>query len=415
MHKFRNNQSAIKYGNPAWDAALTNGLIDMRVEPGTNDRLMGPGSHEFINMCSCSYLGLVNNPLILEGAVEAIRSQGAIDLPISRIRLRFGLLEEFEHRLSELFGVRAISAVTCSAATAGVLPLVASGHLCQDGKPRVMVFDKFCHFSMNLIKPICADESEVLTCPHNDLDYLEDVCKKNERVAYVCDGVYSTGGAAPVADLLKLQDRYGLFLFIDDSHSLSVWGERGEGYARSLMSEVTPDTVIVASLAKGFGTSGGVIMLGPENLEPVLTRFGGPLAWSQGLNVPAIGAGMASIRLHQSGELPRLQQALRENMMLFDELLPTAQQGDGFPLKVIRVGEEERALTASTEILRRGFYTSAVFFPIVERGNAGLRVMLRANNNPEDIRAFAQAVRDTIDVTRPDRPHAASAIARNAT
>lgn len=396
LHRFRNNASAIKDGNQAWNAALEGGLIDLRVDYDVNGRLRRLDGHRFVNLCSCSYLGLANHPAILEGAVDALRTQGTIDLPISRIRLRLNLLEEFEHQLTELMGVRTVCAVTCSAASAGVLPLVASGHLCDDGRPRVMVFDKFSHFSMNLIKPICADETEVLTAPHNDLDYLEDVCKKHDRVAYVCDGVYSTGGAAPIKELLSLQDRYGLYLFIDDSHSLSLWGTHGQGFARSSMAEVNPLTVIVASLGKGFGTSGGIVMLGAPQFEPVLTRFGGPLAWSQGLNVPSIGASMASIRLHRSPELGRLQRALQANMALFDELVATPQRGDGFPLKVIRVGEAEDAIKASAGILARGFYTSAVFFPIVRRGEASLRIMLRADNPLEDIRAFAAAVHDFV-------------------
>jgi hypothetical protein len=39
-----------------------------------------------------------------------------------------------------------------------------------------------------------------------------------------------------------------------------------------------------------------------------------------------------------------------------------------------------------------------VFFPIVEKGKAGLRVMIRADNRPEDILAFCDAVRDTVHV-----------------
>lgn len=396
IHRFRNNATAIGLGNQAWSVALDAGLIDIRVDYGEGGRLRRLDGHEFVNLCSCSYLGLANHPMIIEGAVETLRSQHAMDLPISRIRLRLNLLEEFEAQLSELMGARTICTVTCSAATAGVLPLIASGHLCDDGKPRVMVFDKFSHFSLNVVKPVCADETTVLTSPHNDMNFLEDVCKKHERVAYVCDGVYSMGGAAPIEDLLALQDKYGLFLFIDDSHSLSLWGERGRGYARSSMPEVHPHTIIVASLGKGFGTSGGIIMIGPDKFEPIITRFGGPLAWSQGLNVPSIGASMASIRLHNSPELGRLQASLQANMALFDELVYTKQRGNGFPLKVIRVGEAEHAIEASSEILKRGFYTSAVFFPIVKKGDAGLRIMLRADNTPEDIRSFAAAVHDTV-------------------
>jgi 7-keto-8-aminopelargonate synthetase-like enzyme len=396
IHRFRNNVSAIEYGNRAWSIAHENGLIDIRVDYENPQVLRRSDGHQFINLCSCSYLGLTSHPALLEGAIDALRTQGAIDLPISRIRLRLNLLEEFEERLSALMGARTICAVTSSAATAGVLPLIASGHMSRDGKPPVMVFDKFAHFSMDYIKPICGDETQILTAPHNDMNFLEDVCRRNERVAYVCDGVYSMGGVAPLEELFRLQDRYGLFLFIDDSHSLSVCGDKGQGQARSLMPEVNDLTIIVASLGKGFGGSGGIIMLGPKDREPVLTRFGGPLAWSQGLNVPGIGAGIASARLHESPELGRLQKRLQDNMALFDELVPTAQRGDGFPLKVIRIGDEEKSVAASAAILERGFYTSAVFFPIVRKGEAGLRVMLRADLTADDIRAFAGALTDVL-------------------
>lgn len=396
FHRFRNNTSAIEYGNRAWSTAHESGLIDIRVDYETPNILRRSDGHRFINLCSCSYLGLASHPDILEGAIGALRSQGAMDLPISRIRLRLNLLEEFEEGLSDMCGARTVCAVTSSSAAAGVLPLIASGHFSRDGKPPVMVFDKFAHFCMDYIKPICGDETRVLTCPHNDMNYLEDICKANERVAYVCDGVYSMGGAAPLEDLFRLQDKYGLFLFIDDSHSLSVCGTKGEGHARSLMSEVNDLTIIVASLGKGFGGSGGLIMIGPKDREPILTRFGGPLAWSQGLNVPGIGAGMASIRLHNSPELGRLQKKLQGNMELFDELVPTEQRGNGFPLKVIHIGDEEKAVAASAAILEQGFYTSAVFFPIVRKGHAGLRVMIRADLSHDDIRGFASALNDAL-------------------
>jgi 7-keto-8-aminopelargonate synthetase-like enzyme len=398
VHRFRNNASAIRLGNPAWEEARENHLIGLKVKVGEDDRLLERGGHEFVNLCSCSYLGLHNHPALIESAIAALRREKVLDVPISRIRIQLSIIDELESRLSSLFRARSICSVTASAATLGVLPLIASGHL-SDGEPRVMVFDKYCHFSMNLVKPICADESLVLTAPHNDLNYVEDVCKKYPRVAYVADGVYSLGGCAPVEGLLELQDRYGLFLFFDDSHSLSVCGERGEGYVRSrIQGDLSPLTVIVASLCKGFGASGGVIMLGPKETEPLVIRFGGPMAWSQKMNTAGIGACLASADLHESPELGRLQRKLQENLALFDERVATAQKGDGFPIKMIVTGEESLAAECSGRIYERGFYTSAVFFPIVEKGKAGLRVMIRADNRPEDILAFCDAVRDTVHV-----------------
>src|SRR6266545_160433 len=275
IHRFRNNSKAIALGNPSWDEAQARHLIDLRVRMVGNDRLRDEDTDfEFVNLSSCGYLGLNNHPAILEGAVKAVREAQVLWIPMSRVRMRLPIMEEVEVGLSELFRAHCIATVTASSATAGVLPLIASGHL-SDGTPPVMGFDKSCHFSMSLIKPICADETTVLTSPHTDINFVEDVCKKHPRVAYVADGAYSLGGAAPVEGLLELQDRYGLFLFFDDSHSLSVCGERGEGCVRSQMgAELNPLTVIVSSLGKAFGASGGMIMLGAAKHHDLTVRFG---------------------------------------------------------------------------------------------------------------------------------------------
>ncbi|HEX2644816.1 MAG TPA: aminotransferase class I/II-fold pyridoxal phosphate-dependent enzyme [Thermoanaerobaculia bacterium] len=398
IHRFRHNTKAIAVGNPGWEEARESHLIDLKIRVAENDRLVIEDTgFQFLNLSSCSYLGLHEHPALIEGAIEALRREKVLDVPISRVRIRLSILDEFEERLAGILRARSIATVTATAASSAVLPLLASGHL-DSGEPRVMVFDKFCHFSMNLLKPICADETLVLTAPHNDVNYLEDVCKKHSRVAYVADGVYSLGGAAPVKELMELQDRYGLFLFFDDSHSLSVCGKTGEGYVRSLMGdELNPLTVIVASLCKGFGGSGGVIMLGATEHEDILMRFGGPLAWSQKLNTAGIGAGLASIDIHESPELGELQAKLHRNTAYFDSQISTEQSGDEFTIRLVVVGDEVRASEISGEVFRRGFYTSPVFFPIVQRGKAGLRVMLRADNRLEDIQAFCSIVKEAIE------------------
>ena len=399
IHRFRNNQTAIPRGNLGWDASLEKHLLELRVQVRPEDRLEDREHHTFVNLCSCSYLGLNYHPALIEGAIEALHRFGLFAIPISRARMQLTLLDEFEAGLAQIYRARSIATLSATAATLGILPLIASGHLCDDGEPRVMVFDKFCHFSMNLLKPICADESTVLTAPHNDLDYLEDVCKRHPRVAYVADGAYSMGGSTMLSGLLELQDRYGLFLYLDDSHSLSVCGERGEGLVRSqLGDELNPLTVVVGSLAKAFGTSGGVAMLGPKKHEMVIAHFGGPMAWSQGPSVPSLGAGLASIKIHLSPELGVLQRKLQDNIDLFDSQIATAESGNGLPIRLVTTGSEARAVECSAQMLERGFYSSAVFFPIVGRGKEGLRVMLRANNRPEDLLAFAGALREVVGI-----------------
>jgi 7-keto-8-aminopelargonate synthetase-like enzyme len=404
QHRFRNNARAVEVGNPAWQAAADNGLLDNSVRYVGNDLLERQSDgHRFVNMISCSYLGLHSHPWVLEGARAAIDSEQTFALSASRLRIRFSIIDELEAGLSDLYRAHCVSAISTSVASAAVLPLIASGHLTDDGQPRVMVFDRFSHFSLNYIKPICADEAPVYTCPHNDLDYLEDMCKKHGRVAYVADGAYSLGGIAPVKELMELQDRYGLLLFFDEAHSLSMHGERGEGIVRSMMPEqLNPLTIIVASLGKAFGASGGVIMLGPEKHHDVLMRFGGPLAWSKPQNAPTIGACLGSLRVHNSPELAQRQQQLRENAALFDSLISTPQAGTLTPIRLIRTGDDAKAIGLSREILDRGYYTSAVFFPVTAKGNAGLRIMLRSDNDPADIRRFCDVVNDVLAAESPE-------------
>lgn len=159
---------------------------------------------------------------------------------------------------------------------------------------------------MNHLKSACADETEVVTGPHNDMNYLEDMCKRHKKIAYVADGVYSMGGLADIDSILYLKHKYGIFVYLDDSHSLSALGNKGKGYIRSRFAELDEQTIIVASLAKSFSSSGELVMFGDANHKKLVHRYGGPANWSQSLNVAAIGAGLASIELHHSSEFDLL-------------------------------------------------------------------------------------------------------------
>lgn len=392
LHRFRHNHNAIKYSDAEWQAAQDNGLLDLRVRYVGNGQVEDQNGHRFINMASCSYLGLDVDKRLLEGAKHGIDATQTLVMASSRLRIRVSILDDVEHELTDLFQAPALVNISCGVNSCGILPLVTSGHI-TDTAALTTVFDKHAHFSLNIAKPICADEGEVLTCPHNDLNFLEDICKKRQHVAYVCDGIYSTGDKAPVSSLLELQNKYGLFLYIDDSHGLSVYGNHGEGMARAIMPEVTERTMIVASLAKGFGARGNVMMFGAKHKRELIKRYGGGIAWSQYLTSADCGAILASAKIHRSSELNELQQKLQKNIKLFDDLLPSLQSGNDFPIRVIKIGKAEDAVARAKKIFAQGFYAAAVFFPVVEKGNAGLRMMLRADISEQDIVNFGQIVK----------------------
>lgn len=390
-HRFTNYRKVIALADQDWQNAEVGKISGLNVQVKTPNVLVDQYGRTFHHFCTTSYLGLDYHPALLDGAMTALWETGTLRVANSKNRCKLAILAQYETQLSELFGASCLSALSCSAASAGILPLLASGAF-TDNRPPVMVFDKHAHYSMNHFKTACADETQVVTCPHNDMDFIEDLCKRQRNVAYVTDGAYSMGGVADLDSLLYLKQRYGLFLYLDDSHALSTVGQCGAGLVRSRLPTVDERTLIVASLAKSFGASGGLAMFGSERHKVLVQRYGGPSNWSQSLNTAAIGAGMASIRLHRSRELGTLQERLQGNIRLFDSLIRTAQHGNSMAIRLIPCGETALANRLAVELAELGYFTSAVFFPVVPQNKAAIRITLRADMEAGVIRSFCEQI-----------------------
>ena len=160
------------------------------------------------------------------------------------------------------------------------------------------------------------------------------------------------------------------------------------------MGRINDRTVIITSLNKGFGASGGAIFLGrrahSQRRRDLALRNGGPLMWSQRINTAGLGAIVASAELHRTDELSGLQRRLQGNINLFDRLVDTAQRHDGLPIRFITIGSEDTTVRLAQALYENGYYASPVFFPLIARGAAGLRIMLRANLHPRRSRTSAR-------------------------
>ncbi|MFN8770913.1 MAG: aminotransferase class I/II-fold pyridoxal phosphate-dependent enzyme [Neisseriaceae bacterium] len=392
MNKYHNIKKVAEITDPTWDYAKTIGLHNLAVTYSGNPPFMiSNNSHKFIDMASCSYLGFDTHPHILQGASEAVHKVGALHLTTPRYKMFIELLAEVETKLTNHYKNEAICYITCSAATSAFLPIYASG-IVSEGQLPFMIFDKNAHFSINHVKPICGDATEVVTCNHNDLDYIEDMCKIHKKVAYIAEGAYSISGFSPIDDLITLQEKYGLFLYFDDSHALSVIGKNGEGYILEKFGTLNEDTVVVSSLAKAFGACGGVMFTGNKQLKEKLIRYGN--SWSQYLNSAGLGAINASLELHKTGELQARQAKWRENLQYIDQQFPYAlNAGTLSPTRVIKIDSTERLLEIAKYMFDFGFYVSPLFFPTVAKDSAGIRFMPRADMNLEHLENFSSILK----------------------
>ena len=253
-----------------------------------------------------------------------------------------------------------------------------------------MVFDKNCHFSMALTMPICAQETDVTMLASSELNLLEDLCKKHAQVAYISDSTFSLGGLAHFKELQSLQDRYGLFLYLDDSHAISIFGKRGQGVALSEYGSLNDRTMVIGSLAKGFGATGGFIAYQDPKVHFMIDALAGPLGWSQEPNAAAMGAVLGSIEVHQSSEITVLQEVLHQNISAFDQHCESSWKNAKLPVRTFPTESLESAASIAEKILKEGFYVSPIFFPIVEKGKSGLRVLLRSDVATEEVIRLAK-------------------------
>lgn len=390
--RLRNTAAMISSASASFEAAHYQGIMAIYAVPRAGRAVeLVPSGARVIDFVRCSYLGLDNHPAIVDGAAKAVSDAGTLHWSCARTRLNFQSLGELEEDLSGLFGARVLSYTTVLAANMSALPLIASGHLTEGLKPLV-VFDRQAHATLAYHKATIAAETTVETIPHNDVAALEALCRSHPAVVYVCDGVYSMGGCAPLTELRALQQRYGLFLYIDDAHGISLFGEQGSGFARSVFAELGERTIVAASLGKGFGASGGILMLGTASQELLFRRFSVAYAFSASLNTAAVGAARASAEIHRSDELASRQSALRQNLALLDHLLPSGESNARLPIRTVRFGDELLSVAAARRLLQLGYYTSAIFFPTVARGEAGLRICLTASHDEDDIRGLCGAI-----------------------
>lgn len=399
LKKQRDTSYVVEQARAHYDACVEQDLMQVNFRARDGKRITledGQTVTEFIN---CSYFGFDTMAAVIAGAQRVVAEYG-VHFCCARSRLTINPNRALEEGLSRLFGGRAITFPSVTSAHMSALPLVASGVLLPERmrKPVRLVFDRGAHASMQYLKPVLAQEARLETIDHNAMDQLAahavEAKAAGETAVYVADGVYSMGGLCPLDALLALSRAHDLFLYLDDAHGTSIYGERGEGYVLSKLG-VLPDNAIVAwSLAKGFGTNGGGIVVATPEQERLVRSFGQTYAFSGPLDFAIVGAALEVLKLHEDGTVRTLQRRLREKVGWFDARIPPpASEGDSFsPIRMVEVGEADCAIALGRFLLEQGHFVSVAFFPVVPRGRAQLRVCLTEQHTRAQIEALCGAI-----------------------
>ena len=356
-------------------------------------RVQMEGRGEVLILSSNNYLGLCDEPAVVQAGIDALKKFGAGTGSVRFICGTFTIHRELETAIARFAGTEAsMSFVSAWNANEGLTASIveAGDFVISDALNHASIID-----SIRLAKAITKCTTAVYA--HSDLDDLVVKLRANvsarRRIIWT-DGVFSMeGSVAKLPQLLQIAEDHDAILVMDDSHATGVLGETGRGTAEhfGVLGEVD---IITSTLGKALGGAAGGFVAGPAALCDTLTQRSRPQLFSNALPPTVAASALASIEYIE--QHPERVRTLRENAQWFRQAITEA----GFnplpgetPIVPIIIGETADAIRMSELLLDEGIFVTGFGFPVVPQGTARLRCQISAAHTREDLAFAVEAIR----------------------
>ena len=346
---------------------------------------------EVLNFCANNYLGLADDPRLVEAAKEALDRWG---YGLASVRFICGTQDVHKHlerRISGFLGTDdTILYSSCFDANGGLFETLL-------GEQDAVISDELNHAS--IIDGVRLCKARRLRYRNRDMADLESQLAASSdarRRLIATDGVFSMDGyVAPLDEICQLAERHDAMVMVDDSHAVGIVGARGRGTPE--LHDVTDRVdIVTGTLGKALGGASGGYTSGRQEIIDLLRQRSRPYLFSNSVAPAVVGASLAVLDLLEGGD--DLRARLRENTAWFrtrmTELGFDILPGD-HPIVPVMIGDAAHASRMADVLLGKGIYVIGFSYPVVPVGKARIRTQLSAAHTREDlavaVAAFAAA------------------------
>jgi glycine C-acetyltransferase len=353
---------------------------------------VGDGSR-VLNLCANNYLGLADDPRVIQAAKDAMHRWG---FGMASVRFICGTQEvhkRLERKITEFLGTGdTILYPSCFDANAGLFETILTD---KDA----VISDQLNHAS--IIDGIRLCRAKRLRYKNRDMTDLEKQLKAAadaRRRLIATDGVFSMDGyVAPLGEICDLAERYDAMVMVDDSHAVGFVGPTGRG-TPELHGVADRVDIITGTLGKALGGASGGFTSGRAEIVELLRQRSRPYLFSNSVAPAVVGASLKVFDLLDSGD--DLRARLRENTACFRERMT----GLGFdilpgdhPIVPVMIGDAAKAAKLADLLLGKGVYVIGFSYPVVPMGKARIRTQVSAAHTQDDLEKAATAFAEARD------------------
>ncbi len=352
------------------------------------------GEEPVINLCANNYLGLADNPELIETAKSALDRYG---YGMASVRFICGTQEEhkeLEGRLARFLGFGdAILYGSCFDANGGLFETLL-------GPEDAVISDALNHAS--IIDGVRLCKAQRFRYANSDMADLEKQLKQSADARHrliATDGVFSMDGYyARLQEICDLAEKYDAMVMVDDSHAVGFVGDGGRG-THELCGVMGRVDIMTGTLGKALGGASGGYTVASRAVVDWLRQRSRPYLFSNTLAPVIAATSIKVLDMLESGgglraRLWRNADHFRSKMgVLGFELLP----GEHAIIPVM-LRDPKLAQDMARRLQEQGVFVTAFSFPVVPRDQDRIRTQMSAAHSLEQldtaIEAFARVGRD---------------------